>query len=127
MIREEKIMKNPKLLLTASALVIIAVASFALIPNVVEAHTRTVKVRVDKNGFSPSSIDAEAGHKINLVFRRVDKDNCGSVVSLPDRNIRRNLPVGKNVVISVTPTQSGPISFTCGTGIHRGTIVVSEG
>ena len=120
-------MKNPKLLLTASALVIIAVASFALIPNVVEAHTRTVKVRVDKNGFSPSSIDAEAGHKINLVFRRVDKDNCGGVVTFPDRNIRRNLPVGKNVVISVTPTQSGTITFTCGTGIHRGTIVVSEG
>jgi len=127
MIREEKIMKNPKLLLTASVLVIIAVASFALIPNVVEAHTRTVKVRVDKNGFSPSSIDAEAGHKINLVFRRTDKDNCGGVVTFPDRNIRRNLPVGKNVVISVTPTQSGQITFTCGMGIHRGAIVVSEG
>jgi|GEM_PF-1804283 len=120
-------MKSPKLLLTAAALVIIAVASFALIPNVVEAHTRTVKVRIDKNGFSPSSIDAEAGHKINLVFRRADKDNCGSVVTFPDRNIRRNLPVGRNVVISVTPTQSGTITFTCGTGIHRGTIVVSEG
>ena len=120
-------MKNPKLLLTASALVIIAVASFALIPNVVEAHTRTVKVRVDKNGFSPSSIDAEAGHKINLVFRRADKDNCGSVVTFPGRNIRRNLPVGRNVVISVTPTESGQITFTCGVGVHRGAIVVSEG
>ncbi len=120
-------MKSPKLLLTAAALVIIAVASFALMPNVVEAHTRTVKVRVDKNGFSPSSIDAEAGHKINLVFRRADKDNCGSVVTFPALNIRRNLPVGRNVVISVTPTESGPISFTCGTGIHRGSIVVSEG
>ncbi len=103
-----------------------AVVGVAFIAVGVEAHTRTVKITVDKNGFSPSSIDAEAGHKLNLVFKRADKDNCGNTVVFPKLNIRKSLPVGKNVVVSVTPRASGQISFTCGMGMYKGSIVVTE-
>lgn len=93
----------------------------------VEAHTRTVKVKVTKDGFSPSSIDIEAGHKLNLVFNRASDNNCGSTVVFAKRGIRKSLPVGKDVVVSITPTESGQISFACGMGMYKGSIVVSEG
>jgi len=92
----------------------------------VEAHTRTVKIKVGKNGFSPSSIDAEAGHKLNLVFRRADKNNCGNTVVFPKLKIRKSLPVGCDVIVSVTPRASGQITFTCGMGMNKGSIVVTE-
>ena len=120
-------MKKLKLFLALSALAVVAGGATFVVTNVVEAHTRTVKIRVDKNGFSPSSIDAEAGHKLNLVFKRADKNNCGGVVVFPKLKIRKNLPVGKDVIVSVTPTESGQITFACGMGMYKGSIVVSEG
>lgn len=109
----------------------IALAAFLAVAGgtsitVVEAHTRTVRIAIDHNGFSPSAIDAEAGHKLNLVFKRSRGNNCGQIV-FPKLGIRRNLPVGKDVVVTVTPTEAGQISFSCGTGTYKGSIVVSEG
>lgn len=120
-------MKKIKLLLAFMALVVVAGAVFGFVTNVAEAHTRTVKITVDQNGFSPSSIDAEAGHKLNLVFKRAAGTNCGNRVVFPKLGIRRNLPVGKAVVVSVTPRDAGQINFSCGMGMYKGSIVVTEG
>mgnify|MGYP002081430217 FL=1 len=106
-------------------MVAVAAGAFVFAAIAVEAHTRTVKIRVDTNGFSPASIDAESGHKLNLVFNRADTDNCGRVVVFPKQKIRKALPVGKDVIVSITPSESGQISFTCGTGNHKGAIVVT--
>ena len=116
-----------KIFLTLMAVIVIAGGAFGVMTAVVEAHTRTVKVKVDKNGFSPSSIDIEAGHKLNLVFNRANDKNCGSKVVFTKLGISKTLPVGKDVVVSITPTESGQISFACGMGMYKGSIVVSEG
>ena len=119
-------MKKLKLSLALMALIIGLGSAFFITSNVVEAHTRTVKIRVDKNGFSPSSIEVEAGHKVNLVFNRADKNNCGNVVVFPKLKIRKSLPVGKDVIVSITPTKAGNIVFTCGMRMYKGSIVVTE-
>ena len=119
-------MKKLKLFLVLAALIVGLGGTFALVTNVVEAHTRTVKIRVDKDGFSPSSIEVEAGHKLNLVFNRADKNNCGNVVVFPKLKIRKSLPVGKDVIVSLTPTEAGNITFTCGMGMMKGSLVVSD-
>jgi len=120
-------MRKMKLFLALTAFIVIAAGAFVFVTNVVEAHTRTVRITVDKNGFSPSSIEAEAGHKLNLVFKRARGTNCGNRVVFPKLGIRRNLPVGKEVVVSVTPRDAGQISFSCGMGMYKGSIVVIEG
>jgi len=120
---ERRIMKRSIIVLS---LLIGSIVSFAIVAVVVEAHTRTVKVRVDKSGFSPSSIEVEAGHKLNLVFNRADADNCGGTVVMPKYKVRRNLPVGKDVVVTITPRTEGQISFTCGMGMYKGSIVVTD-
>lgn len=119
-------MSKLKLILTLFAIAAITFGAFVGSSEVVEAHTRTVKIKVDKNGFSPSSIDAEAGHKLNLVFKRADKNNCGNTVVFPKLKIRKSLPVGRDVIVSVTPRTSGQITFTCGMGMYKGSIVVTE-
>ncbi len=119
-------MRKLKIALALLVVAIVASGAFVFVTNVVEAHTRTVKIRVDKNGFSPSSIDVEPDHKLNLVFNRVGDDNCGSVVVFPKLKIRKNLPVGKDVIVSVIPAASGQITFACGMGMYKGSIVVSD-
>jgi len=119
-------MKKLKLFLALAALIVGLGGAIALVSNVVEAHTRTVKIRVDKDGFSPSSIDVEAGHKLNLVFNRAGSDNCGNVVVFPKLKIRKTLPVGKDVIISLMPREAGNITFTCGMGMMKGSIIVAD-
>jgi plastocyanin domain-containing protein len=119
-------MKKMKLFLVLAALIVGLGGAFAVATNIVEAHTRTIKIRVDKNGFSPSSIEVEAGHKLNLVFNRADKNNCGNKVVFPKLKIRKNLPVGKDVIVSFTPTEAGQVTFTCGMGMMKGSIVVTD-
>ena len=119
-------MKKMKLFLALAAFVFAAAGAFTVKTSATGAHTRTVKIRVDKNGFSPSSIEVEAGHKLNLVFNRADKNNCGSAVVFPKLKIRKTLPVGKDVIVSLTPREVGNISFTCGMGMYKGSIVIAD-
>jgi len=119
-------MKKMKVLSVLTAVVVAAGGIFALVTNVVEAHPRTVKVKVSKSGFSPSSIEAEAGHKLNLVFNRAADSNCGNKVVFPKLNITKSLPVGKDVIVSFTPTKAETVTFSCGMGMYKGNIVVSE-
>ena len=122
---EEKQVKKLKLCLVVAALVVIAGGMLAFETNVVEAHTRTVRIRVDKNGFSPASIDVEAGHKLNLIFNRADNEGCGRTVVFRKPSIRKALPLGKDVVVTLTPRAVGQITFTCGMGMYKGSILVT--
>lgn len=119
-------MRKLKIYLALIAMAVVAGGAFVFVTDVVEAHTRTVKIRVDKNGFSPSTIDVEPDHKLNLVFTRANDDNCGSVVVFPKLKIRKSLPVGKDVIVSVIPRASGQLTFACGMGMYKGSIVVTD-
>lgn len=92
----------------------------------IEAHPKTVRISVTKNGFSTTSIDAEVGSPLTLVFTRRTKEGCGNKVVFPSLGITKSLPAGKAVTVNVTPRQEGTISFTCGMGMFKGSIVVAE-
>jgi plastocyanin domain-containing protein len=94
--------------------------------NIVSAHPKTVRITVTDSGFSQTRIRAEEGSPLTLIFTRTTKAACGNKVTFPSLNISRNLPVGKPVTIQFSPRQSGEISFTCGMGMMKGTIVVQE-
>ena len=119
-------MKNLKLLLLFTVVSIGAMTIFNAVTQVVEARSRTIKIRVDSRGFSPSLIEVKAGQKLNLVFTRADENNCAGTVVFPKLNVRRNLTVGKDVTVSFTPTKAEQINFTCGMGMYKGQIVVGN-
>ncbi|MBA4183228.1 MAG: cupredoxin domain-containing protein [Acidobacteria bacterium] len=86
-------------------------------------HPKTVKITVTKDGFNPSSIRAEKGYPLTLIFYRADNKGCGKEVVFESLNIRKKLPLKKNVRIVITPQETGEIAFACGMGMMKGSIV----
>ena len=87
------------------------------------ARAKTVRVKIDRNGFSPETITVAKGTLLMLIFTRADAKNCGSKVVFPALNLSYDLPVGEDVSVKITPEKSGEITFTCGMGMYRGTVV----
>ncbi|MCB9647090.1 MAG: cupredoxin domain-containing protein [Deltaproteobacteria bacterium] len=87
-----------------------------------------VEIKVSKDGYTPAEVRAEAGRPLTLVFTRVDANNCGEKVVFPERDIKKTLPVGEAVEVSLTPKANERIVFTCGMGMYKGAVVaVSSG
>lgn len=99
---------------------------FAFTVSSIEAHPKTVRISVTKNGFSRASITTEVGSPLTLIFTRRSKEGCGNKVVFPSLGITKDLPVGKAVTIKFTPRQEGTISFACGMGMYKGSIVATE-
>ena len=81
-------------------------------------------VIVVDGGYSPNTIRAKAGRPLRLIFDRRDDSSCSEEVVIPAFGIRSYLPTGERTAIEVTPTAAGPIPFTCGMGMLKGTILV---
>lgn len=85
-----------------------------------------VLIRVD-GGYSPATVQVEAGRPVRLSFERADTSGCSEEVVLPHFGIRRFLPTGAVTSVQFTPDQTGTFEFTCGMGMLRGRIVVGRG
>ncbi len=109
---------------SASAQAVRERTSHPIHQKITRVKPKTVRITVDKNGFSPSSISVEKGSSLTLIFNRTTEEGCGSKVVFPSLNISRNLPVGKSVTIKITPAKTGEIAFSCGMGMYKGNIVV---
>ena len=91
---------------------------------VAPVHAKTVRITVNEDRFSPSTIEVEKGFPVTLLFTRTDKKACGSKVVFRSLKITKALPVGKEVAVVITPRKTGDIAFACGMGMHKGKIVV---
>ena len=85
-----------------------------------------IKVTVSGDGYEPASIPVKKGQPVKLAFYRADGGNCGGEVFFSKQNIRKKLPVGETVLVELTPSEAGEISFACGMDMMRGKLVVSE-
>ncbi len=83
-------------------------------------------VSVGAEGYDPSAIDVVAGAPVTLVFKRVSAEGCGEEIVFADRNIRLELPLNKEVEVTLTPEANERIAFTCGMGMYKGSIVASS-
>jgi plastocyanin domain-containing protein len=84
-----------------------------------------VVITVD-GGYSPNVVQAKVGQPLRLIFDRQDDSSCSEEIVMPDFGVRRFLPTGTRTAIDVTPTTAGRHQFTCGMGMLRGTVIVSE-
>lgn len=88
------------------------------------AQARVVRVVVDDKGFTPSRIVSKAGESLTLVFRRTSTKGCATSVVFPELDIKRSLPLDQDVSVTVTPKKGKPLTFTCGMGMYRSSVVV---
>ena len=106
------------------SLMFMAAMVFGSFTSVEAKGTKTIRVKVSKDGYTPSSVDIKKGEKVRLIFKRIDTQNCGGEVVIKSLNIRKTLPLNKNVTIEFTPTEAGEITFSCGMGMMKGKLIV---
>jgi plastocyanin len=83
-----------------------------------------IKITVSQEGYTPESVTVKAGQPVKLAFTRQDANNCGGEVVFPKLNIRQKLPVGKTVLVELTPQEAGELTFACGMNMYRGKVIV---
>lgn len=81
-------------------------------------------VEVTASGYDPESVNAEVGKPLTITFIRVSEEGCGAEIVVPDFGINKPLPLNKPIEVTITPTKSGEIRFTCGMDMFRGKVVV---
>jgi plastocyanin len=85
-----------------------------------------IRINVTSSGYEPAQINAKRGQPVKLAFYRADARGCAGTVVFPQLNVRRQLNAGETTVVEVTPAESGEITFTCGMGMYKGALVVSN-
>ncbi|MCC6213517.1 MAG: cupredoxin domain-containing protein [Polyangiaceae bacterium] len=80
-------------------------------------------ITVDATGYHPAAVRAPAGKPVRLTFTRTSDDGCGAQLVFPTLNLRRDLPLDRQVSVDLTMPASGNVAFTCGMGMMKGSVV----
>mgnify|MGYP006290099717 CR=1 FL=1 len=88
-----------------------------------DTNARRVDIEVTAKGYTPATVEAEAGKALTLVFERTSEKGCGEKLVFPDLDIERELPLDEAVVVELTPEADQKIAFTCGMGMYEGSVV----
>jgi plastocyanin domain-containing protein len=91
------------------------------------ASTGPVAITVDGDGFKPSSITFKKGAPGTLIFTRTVDDTCATEVVFPQLNIKKDLPKNTPVTITVPTDTAQKLTFQCGMGMYKSSVVVSPG
>jgi len=91
----------------------------------IEDGGQVVHMTQAANGYSPNSFTVKKGVPVKWVIDSQNAYTCSASIRMPAYHIAQFLQEGENV-ITFTPTQAGPLRFTCGMGMYSGTFTVVE-
>ncbi len=84
-----------------------------------------LKITVGENGFQPASLQLKPGIPTQITFLRTDEKNCAHEILFEELGIRKDLPLGKEILVEFTPTKP-EYDFSCGMGMLHGTVLVKN-
>jgi len=94
-----------------------------------QAAVNTVGDEVEiivEGGYKPSVIEIPVDRKTKLTFIRKDPNSCLEEIVIPDFKIKKYLPIGERIVISVTPKKVGEYDIHCGMNMFHGKLLVTK-
>ena len=83
-----------------------------------------VAITVDGDGFKPSSVKVKKGLPATLIFTRTTDDTCATEVVFPQLDIKKELPKNTPVSITVPTDKEQSLTFQCGMGMYKSSVVV---
>lgn len=83
-----------------------------------------VAIAVTDEGYVPARIEVARGQQVTLAFTRTTESSCLEKVVVPSQSVEKDLPVGKEVEVTFTPTTKGDVAFACGMDMFHGVVVV---
>jgi plastocyanin domain-containing protein len=86
---------------------------------------RRIDIQVNKSGYKPEQVEVKTGEEVTLVFTMVEETECGREVVIPSTQAHAKLELNKPTPIPFKATQPGPVSFTCGMAMMKGTLIVN--
>lgn len=86
----------------------------------------TVKVTAGEKGFEPSSVRLKKGAAATLVFTRTTDDTCATEVVFPQLNVKKDLPKGQPVAITIPTDKEQTLTFQCGMGMYKSSVVIAN-
>ena len=84
----------------------------------------TVAIVANENGFKPASISLKKGAPATLVFTRTTDQTCADKVVFPELKIEKDLPMNVPVKIDVPTDKEQTLTFQCGMGMYKSSVVV---
>ena len=87
--------------------------------------TDAINVTVDADGFHPAKVTIPAGKPSVLRFTRTVEKTCTTAVVFHGLDLRRELPVGTPVDVTLTPKAAGTLEFACPMGMSTGTVTIT--
>lgn len=86
---------------------------------------QVVKITESGSGYSPRKIVLKKNIPVKLLINATNIYSCASVFVIPKFNIWSRLAEGINEV-TFTPTETGPIKFSCAMGMYTGSFNVID-
>lgn len=108
----------------AFALVVVSLVACNKTPTGAAADG-TIKVVASEKGFEPSSVKVKKGAPATLSFLRTTDQTCATEVVFPDLNVKKDLPKGQAVTIPIPTDKEQTLTFQCGMGMYKSSVVVA--
>ena len=84
-----------------------------------------VDVTANEKGFQPSTVTVKKGAPATLVFTRTTDDTCATKVVFPELSLEKDLPKNQPVAITVPTENARTLTFQCGMGMYKSSVVIS--
>jgi sulfite exporter TauE/SafE/copper chaperone CopZ len=91
----------------------------------VENGKQTINMDVVSSGYVPNYFTVKKGVPVRWVINGKNVFGCQAYFIVQKLGVQKTLQPGENI-IEFTPTESGPINFSCGMGMYRGQIEVTD-
>lgn len=92
---------------------------------VVAGDRGAIPITVDGDGFKPSSVKFKKGAPATLIFTRTSDDTCATEVVFPQLDIKKELPKGTPVTITIPTDKEQTLTFQCGMGMYKSSVIVA--